>query len=155
MRAPGGSAGRMPSACHRVRLGLPLTAAGRSLAGQGPVAGAGGGPAADASGGPLPPLPTRTPQAVWDAAVADPDGPLRTRVVRGVRVAEARRAPVDPEGDRLWTVVVLDHDDDPVGTVLGFPSLDAADDYAARHPDILRWVSVPSRPAIPAGLPGP
>ncbi|MEX5713606.1 hypothetical protein AB1484_36790, partial [Parafrankia sp. FMc6] len=46
-------------------------------------------------------------------------------------------------------MVVLDADGDPIETVTGFSSLDAANAYAELSPDITRWTSVPSRPAIP------
>ncbi|WP_018503846.1 hypothetical protein [Parafrankia discariae] len=49
---------------------------------------------------------------------------------------------------------MLDTDGDPRETVTGFSSLDAADAYAQFDPDILRWTSVPSRPAIPDRPPG-
>ncbi|SQD98897.1 MULTISPECIES: hypothetical protein [unclassified Parafrankia] len=52
-------------------------------------------------------------------------------------------------------MVVLDANGDPRQTVTGFSSLEAADAYAEFDPDILRWTSVPSRPAIPDHNAGP
>ncbi|WP_041254981.1 hypothetical protein [Frankia sp. EAN1pec] len=71
----------------------------------------------------------------------------RGRVVRPVD--HARSAP-----GQTWSVVVLDADGDPIETVTGFSSLDAANAYAELSPDITCWTSVPSRPAIPDRIPG-
>ncbi|OHV31077.1 hypothetical protein BBK14_16240 [Parafrankia soli] len=88
------------------------------------------------------PLPIRIPLTTWPAGVRRLSGTGRGHVVRplGGRAGAA---------EQTWIVVVLDAEGDPREAVPGFSSMEAADAYAEFDPDILRWRSVPSRPAIP------
>lgn len=133
-----GPAGRMPAKGHPShRIPPPLTGLG---VGQGEAAGVGRELAISAvDSAPSPPLPVRVPHTSW---------PGHGAVVR------SRGRVVRPFAERTWSVVVLDADSDPVETVTGFSSLDAADAYAELSPDITRWTSVPSRPAVPERIPG-
>lgn len=137
----GGSVGRMPAAGPQRHPDPSSPSAVRCpVVGRDQGAGVGREPVISAVDGPSsPPLPVRVPHTSWPAKA----GGGRGRVVRPAGVAE----PVDA---RAWSIVVLDADGDPVETVTGFSSLDAADAYAELSPDITRWTSVPSRPGPPS-----
>lgn len=133
-----GSDGRTPAEGHpSPRI--------RTLAGQDEVVGAGKEPVISRVDGPSSPLPTRDPRTNWHL----PEWVQR----RPAAEPAVDLADQEPPAGREWTVVVLDRDGDPQETVTGFSSLDTADGYARLSPDIRRWVSVPSRPAVPDRLP--
>ncbi|CAI7977073.1 conserved hypothetical protein [Frankia sp. Hr75.2] len=148
--ASGRFAGRTPAAGHRPHPDpSPSSAVWRSAVGLGAVVGVGREPVIPAvDGAPSPPLPIRTPLTTWPAGV-------RRLSSNGCSYAAHPLGGRAGAAEQTWTVVVLDANGDPRQTVTGFSSLEAADAYAEFDPDILRWTSVPSRPAIPDHNAGP
>ncbi|ABW16092.1 hypothetical protein Franean1_6758 [Parafrankia sp. EAN1pec] len=147
--APGRFAGRTPADGRQPGPDpSSSTAVRRSGVGSAVVVGMGREPVTPAGDdAPSPPLPIRVPRTTWPAGRRRLSSTGRGYYVRPLS---------GPAGaaEQKWTVVVLDADGDPRETVTGFSSLEAADAYAELDPAIIRWISVPTRPAIPERIPG-